>query len=379
MESGNKDRLNQLRHEIDRLDKSLIHVLAERFDVVEAIGECKLVNGIPIHDPDRESRLIEGFRGRLGENAHKDAIERIYKYLMATSREVQAKKPLRIALLGREGANSHAALKRIASVSIDTLKMTGVEASHFEHAIGMVLDGETDGALLPIENAITGSIPAVYEALAGGNLMIVAETSLEISHVLAGNPGVRKGEIKRVLSHPQALEQCMDYLVREGIAPEAVESTVHGIEVIRSCRQMDVGVITTPEAAKNNGLDVLDSNISRYSKNVTRFVLLRKKSAEAKCLRHDGRTWKTMVTMTLTHTCGTLARALTILADKGLNLVRIESRPIPEKPFEYRFFLEIEAVCDFDMGTLMNALCDETASVEILGTYPVIGVDNITN
>lgn len=380
--------LDGLRNQIDVIDQDLIQLLNKRFKVVEEIGVVKANHQMPIHDPVREGLLLNQLGHKIGTSPHAPAIKALYESIMASSRAIQSmihmeQRPMKVAAIGEMGSNSFAALKVLPK------ELMGITVESFEQAAEMLTEKAVDFALLPIENAITGSIPQVYEILGENQFEVVAEIILPIQHVLAAHHGTTLGTINRVYSHPQALEQCAVFLNQMGVEKSPVASTMHGIPLLKH-ELGSAAVITTREGAAEFGLDIIADEISKYKENYTRFVLLKMKGRQdvqwdlADAMEVGGAR-KIAAAMTLKHEKGTLAQALLQIAQLGYNLVKIESRPIPETPFEYQFYIEIAGGTELNacaIQRLEGALTPVVTSFRSLGSYPIFfkkDVDIITN
>lgn len=393
--------LAELRSKIDSIDQYLIQLLNARFEVVQEIGQVKVSHQMPVLDSEREGILLNKLYEKIGTSPHAPAIKNLYETIMASSRELQSslsasemsKKIIRVAAIGENGSNSFSALNVLKNhMPFSVLQNTdvaGVTVEDFEEAASLLKHHALEYALLPIENAITGSIPQVYEILRDEDFEIVAEVILPIEHVLATHRGTKLESIQRVYSHPQALDQCAVFLSEMGVDTTPVASTMHGIPLLKHAPEVSA-VITTREGASEFGLEIAASQISKYKENYTRFVLLRSKwsSLQEDCFssefNRDGQK-KCAIAMTLKHEKGTLAQALFKIAQLGYNLVKIESRPIPESPFEYQFYIEIGGGTELhseNINEVKVALIPAVTSCRVLGIYPIFikkNVDNITN
>jgi chorismate mutase/prephenate dehydratase len=311
-----------------------------------------------------------------GLDAHE--IERLYRVILDMSVAHQkahvrslAAVPLRVAYQGVEGSYSHLTAQRRYAGTPEGVLLEGFET--FRGAAEAVRGGSADRALLPIENTTAGSINEVYDLLAEGGLTITAEVVSRIEHCLLGLPGSRIEDLRTVLSHPQGLLQCQDFLrAAPWIKPQVEFDTAGSARKVRERADPTVAAIASEHAAKVFGLEVLRRGIQSQEGNYTRFVEL----------AHDPIRFppetpaKTSLLLAVPHTPGALAEVLGVLSRRGVNLAKLESRPIPESPFKYRFYLDLDGNAGRD--PVRGALAEVeplTTEMRMLGTYPAAGAE----
>ena len=235
----------------------------------------------------------------------------------------------------------------------------------FEDAINSVLNGEASYCVVPIENSSAGIVTDIFDLLLKKDVVIVAEYDLHISHCLLGIKGASFSDIKRVYSHPQALMQCASYLKEH---PEwsqiSLLNTAVSAKKVKNEGRIEQAAIASELSAKLYNLDILDRGINRNSNNTTRFVVLSKEKIFSKNSN------KLSLILELPHEKGMLYNILGIFVLNGLNLVKIESRPIPEKTFEYRFFIDVEANLNSEnVSNVLEILSEKVPFLKILGNY----------
>ena len=235
----------------------------------------------------------------------------------------------------------------------------------FEDAINSVLNGEVSYCVVPIENSSAGIVTDIFDLLLKKDVVIVAEYDLHISHCLLGIKGASFSDIKIVYSHPQALMQCASYLKEH---PEwsqiSLLNTAVSAKKVKNEGKIEQAAIASELSAKLYGLDILDMGINRNSNNTTRFVVLSKEKIFSKNSN------KLSLILELPHEKGMLYNILGIFVLNGLNLVKIESRPIPEKTFEYRFFIDVEAnLNSTNVSNVLEILTEKVPFLKILGNY----------
>ncbi len=267
---------------------------------------------------------------------------------------------MRIAFQGVSGAYSEAAALRL-NESADVLP-----CHTFEDVFAAVEEGRATHGILPIENTIGGTIHRNYDLLLEHELVIVAEVKLPVVHHLIVNPGTMLAEVRRVYSHPQGLAQCERFLrTLEGVEIVATYDTAGSAKMLKEQALTDSAAIASDRAAKNFNLEILQSGIQDFADNLTRFLAV---SAEGTPL---GPPDKTTIVFSLANEAGALFKALSVFALRDIDLTKLESRPIPNRPFEYLFYADLKANRD-EMRTsraLMH-LAEFAPSLRTLGSYP---------
>lgn len=265
----------------------------------------------------------------------------------------------KIVYQGVEGAYSHIVTQTLFP-DADTENV-----NTFEDAINSVLNGEASYCVVPIENSSAGIVTDIFDLLLKKDVVIVAEYDLHISHCLLGIKGAKFSDIKRIYSHPQALMQCASYLKEH---PEwsqiSLLNTAVSAKKVKNEGNIEQAAIASELSAKLYGLDILDMGINRNSNNTTRFVVLSKEKIFSKGSN------KLSLILELPHEKGMLYNILGIFVLNGLNLLKIESRPIPEKTFEYRFFIDVEANLNSEnVSNVLETLKNQVPFLKILGNY----------
>jgi len=254
-----------------------------------------------------------------------------------------------------------------------------VPCDQFEEAFKAVETWLADRAVLPAENSLGGSIHRNYDLLLRHRLHIVGEVNLPVNHCLMAAPGVKMEEIKRVLSHSQALAQCEDYLNRLGVVKEAVYDTAGAAKSIADDGLRDTAAVASARAAELYGLEVLDSAIQDDANNITRFIALARSPNPPSLGDH----YKTSIVFSLQEGPGVLFRALSCFALRDIDLTKIESRPMRTKPiytsgekeekrFQYLFYLDFKAsMADPNAQNALTHLQEMTVFLRVLGCYPL--------
>ncbi|XP_075476228.1 arogenate dehydratase/prephenate dehydratase 1, chloroplastic-like isoform X2 [Primulina tabacum] len=283
---------------------------------------------------------------------------------------------VRVAYQGIPGAYSEAAALKAYP------KCETVPCDQFEAAFMAVELWLVDKAVLPIENSVGGSIHRNYDLLLRHRLHIVGEVRLVVNHSLLGLPGVRKEELKCVLSHPQALDQCEMYLNKLGVTRLSTDDTAGAAQIIASEGFRETGAIASSRAAEIYGLNVLSERIQDHSDNITRFLIL----AREPTIPGTDRPYKTSIVFTLDEGPGVLFKALTVFALRGIDLSKIESRPQKRRPlrvvddsnrgsatyFDYLFYIDFEAsMAEPRAQYALGHLQEFARFLRVLGCFPV--------
>jgi len=365
--------LATLRDRIENVDRQIIALIAERLGIVAEVADAKLQQASPFRDREREQALISRLRA-LAVAAHIDPhqIERMYRVIMdmAVAHEEQSVRnrtevPLRVAYQGVEGSYSHLAAQRRYAGTPGGALLTGHES--FRGAADAVLEGAVDLALLPIENSTAGSINETYDVLARGTLPITGEVISAVEHCLLALPGVSIDELRVVMSHPQALAQCPGLFQRHPqLTPHPEFDTAGAAKRVAISNDRTLAAIASSAAAAQYGLSILERGIQTATGNATRFVEV---SPRPTPVPETARA-KTSLLLALADRPGALGEILTRFAARGLSLTKIESRPIPEAPFTYRFYIDVMGhVASAPFVAVLEELVPLTTDLHVLGSY----------
>lgn len=367
--------LQKLRVDIEQVDEDLLDALRRRMDLAEDIARAKLAAASPIRDQRREDLLLQRIRAAaMARKLDPHEVERLYRFIMEMSVARQhalvtslPTTPLRVAYPGVEGSYSHQmAHKRYAG------RPGGVLLSGFDTArevVDALRRGEVDLGLLPIENTTAGAMYETYDALAEEGITIIAELVDQVQHRLLGLPGAKLESIRMVLSHPQALMQCEAFLREKLPWARAVPELDTGgaAQRVREGNDPTVAAIASDSAGQRFGLEILARELQGAKGDFTRFLEV---AREASPMPTDV-PCKTSVMMVLENKPGTLSKALLMVAERGVNLARLESRPLPGTPWAYRFFLDLEGhAASAPIEAVLRDLQPYTTSMRLLGTYP---------
>ncbi len=374
------DELEALRQRIDETDRRLLETLAERMKRVAEVGRLKAQGALFLRDHEREAKLlsrVEALARELGLDPFR-ATE-IFREVIAMSVKVQeevlldrrvAERSLGnahiVAFQGGEGAYSQLAARKYFGDRASSMEFHGFPT--FARVLAEAESGAVGYAFLPIENTTAGSINETYDLLRHTDLRIVGEEILEVRHCLLGLPGAVLERIRSVLSHPQALVQCNRFLA--GL-PDASRvpffDTAEAARHVKETGDPTQAAIASEEAGQLNGLAVLARDLTDQEENWTRFVLV-----SAIPIRLDPRIpCKTSLVFSTPHRPGALAHCLNVLDAHGLNLTKLESRPVPRHPWEYLFYADFEgAEAEDAPARAIATLAGECPYLKVLGSYP---------
>jgi chorismate mutase / prephenate dehydratase len=363
-----------LRHGLDEVDGAIVRLIAQRRDLIAAIAAAKEHSEAGIQDPEREQRVLDGVvavAADLGVSA--SLVRMIFRELINDSVAQQARHlngdgggRVRVAFQGTAHSYSDAAAQKYLAGRGLTGDLTGYRT--FREAADALLAGDVDLAVLPIENTTAGSINEVYAVLRSHELFIVGEETWKVDHCLAATAEVPLSSLSRILSHPQGLEQCSQFLRSlPSAVPTPYFDTAGAMQAVAESGDPTVAAIASPEAAVAYGLVVLRRGINDLDDNFTRFVALSSTSATVD-LRVPCKTSLILVTG---HEQGDLLRCLEVLSGSGHSMTKLESRPRPGRPWEYMFFVDFEGnASDPRTAAALDELRSAALFVKVLGSYP---------
>jgi chorismate mutase / prephenate dehydratase len=363
-----------LRQSLDDVDRGIVRLIAERHEVIAAIAKVKERGAAGIQDTDREHQVLDGVEAlAVGLGVSASLVRRIFRELINDSVAQQARHlsgdeggRVRVAFQGAAHAYSHAAAQKYLAGRGLGGDLAGYRT--FREAAGALLAGDADLAVLPIENTTAGSINEVYAVLREHELFIVGEETWKVDHCLAAASDVPLSALNRILSHPQGLEQCAQFLLSLPHAvPTSYFDTAGAMQAVADADDAGVAAIGPPEAAAAHGLVVLRRDIADAPDNYTRFVVL-----STAAIPVDVRIpSKTSLILATRHEEGALLRCLEVLSGSGHSMTKLESRPRPGRPWEYVFFLDFEGnTADPRTTAALDELRSAALYTKVLGSYP---------
>ncbi len=375
--------LEELRAEIDTIDDNLLQDFAQRMNVVGQIGLEKKSEGLPTLDPAREREKLADIVTKLPPEMEQYGYT-LWSMLFEISRSYQSSlnpqpsalrkdieraiadtQPLfppaaTVACQGVEGAYSQLACEKLFKHPQVMYFKT------FESVFSAIENGFCDYAVLPLENSTAGSVKEIYDLmLSHSSFKIVRSTRLKVDHNLVAKKGTKMSDIKEIFSHPQAISQCAKFLdAMPGVKITACENTAAAAEAVAKSERTDVAAISSYNCVDLYGLERLAADIQDRSNNYTRFICISKK------LEIYPGADKTSLMLVLPHRPGALYQILGRFYALGMNLIKLESRPLPDREFEFMFYFDLETSVYSDefirLVDDLDAICEE---FQYLGSY----------
>ena len=346
--------LNELRNEINKIDEELLNLFLRRMDVTEQVADYKQANNLPIYQPQREREILKKVADQAGPERSGYA-RVLFSMLLELSKSSQNKRnnnelelhrqiaeaiektpklfpqaPM-VACQGVEGANSQIACEKMFKNPFI------LYFKSFESVFSAIEQGLCQYGILPIENSTAGSVKKVYDLMIRHNFSIVRTFRLKVDHHLLAKPGTNLLDIKEIYSHEQALNQCSTFLEKlPGVKLIAVENTAVAAKMVAESGRTDIAAISSRSCAELYGLQNLAASIQDKDNNRTRFICI------SKNLEIYPGADKTSIMMILPHRPGTLYRVLARLYVLGINVTKLESRPLPDRDFEFMFYFDLD-------------------------------------
>ncbi len=374
--------LQELRGQIDQIDNELVRLFTQRMDVAAQIADVKKQQNMPIYVPAREREKLVDVAKKAGPEMD-NYTKVLYSMLFELSRSYQSKRNHAVSTLyeritkaiaetpqlfpqapmvacqGVEGAYSQIACEKMfKSPFIMYFKS-------FDSVFAAIEQGLCQYGILPIENSTAGSVKKVYDLMIGHNFSIVRSFRLKVDHNLLTAPGATVEGIREVYSHEQAISQCSSFLASlSGVKIIPVENTAVAAEMVANSGRTDIAAISSRSCAELYGLKVLVPSIHDNGNNHTRFICI------SKNLEIYPGSDKTSIMMILNHRPGALYKALARLYVLGINVTKLESRPLPDRDFEFMFYFDLDtSIYSQEFVQLMCELEDLCEEFKYLGSY----------
>lgn len=373
--------LAQCREKLDEIDEQIVKLYAQRLEISKDVARDKIATGKKIYDPEREQLKIESVKSMVEGDFNKEGVEELYTMLMATSRKLQyrmsteagaggripfievpelEKNNIRVVYQGTDGAYSQAAMRAYFGKDVDCFNV-----ETFRDAMTSIAEGSADYGVIPIENSSAGIVSENFDLLMEFDNYIVGEQVLKIDHCLLANAGAKIEDIKNVYSHPQALAQCNRYLTdHRSMEQISVANTAVAAKLVKESGDITKAAIAGEHVADIYGLDILEKSINHNKTNSTRFIIITNQKLYCKDAK------KVSICFELPHKSGALYKILSHFIYNKINMNRIESRPLPERPWEYRFFIDFDGnLRDSGVKNAIRGIMDESKNLRILGNY----------
>lgn len=372
-----KNELESIRKRLDDIDRTILKSLAERQDLVKEVASYKLETNTGIRDLEREERLLNKIRDLATEvGLDRYYAEHLFREIITNSVRFQTHSlvdhqnhnggsHVRVSYQGTDGAYSHLAAIRHFSERFEHVDCYGYDT--FREAAKSLLEGHVDYAVLPIENTTAGSINDTYDILGDSNLHIVGEEIIKVVHCLLAVEPVEVNQIRRILSHPKAIEQCTDFLAKlPRCKVESYIDTAISAKKVLEDGDLSQAAIAGAHAADHYGLHVIAHDIANQKENFTRFVVVSKNPVVVDVQIPS----KTSLMMVTSHAQGSLIECLNVLHKHDINVCKLESRPRMNEPFRYSFYVDIEAnMNDKNTAMALAELAEEAEELKVFGSY----------
>lgn len=380
--------LSECRNEIDKIDKELVELFEKRMNVAINVAKYKIENNIPIFNGAREAEVIEKNINRLNNKEYSRLTEKFFTHLMELSRSLQAdiiygnnkngriidsieenistnesKRDLENIKIGYQGVRG--SFSEEAMIKYFGENHTTTDYEEFEDVFLALKNNEIDYGILPIENSSTGAITTVYDLLVKYGLYIVGEECIKIDQNLIGVKGSKLEDIKEIYSHPQGFEQSSEFLSKQNnINLIPFHNTAISAKYISELNDKSKAAIASLRAAKIYGLDVIQKEINDKDNNHTKFIIVgRKLEASKECN-------KITVVFSLDDKSGTLYNLLRHFAENNINMIKIESRPSKNEPWQYLLYVDFEGnVENEDVKKAIKLIEEKSEYFKLLGCY----------
>ena len=372
--------LLELRNQIDVIDSQIVELFEKRMDICKGVAQYKIENGKKVFDRQREQEKLAKVKALTHNDFNSHGVEELFEQIMSMSRKLQYQllaengsqgklpfigvdeldtKRARVVFQGADGAYSQMAMNsffgdQVTSFHVDT----------FREAMGAIEEGAADFAVLPIENSTAGVVSEIYDLLSEYENYIVGEQIIKIEHCLLGIPGSRIEDIKTVYSHPQSLMQSSQYLEEHNWQLISMQNNAFAAKKVADEKDGSQAAVASAYAAQVYGLEILKKGINQLEDNSTRFIIV----TNQRIFRKDAN--KISICFEIPHMSGSLYHMLSHFIYNNLNMTKIESRPMPDRNWEYRFFIDFDGnLADGAVKNALRGLREEARNLRILGNY----------
>ena len=373
--------LTKLREQIDGIDKQIVELYEQRMDISRQVAEYKIETGKKVFDKEREEEKLRKVKSLTHDEFNSHGIEELFEQIMSMSRKLQYQmltekgsmgrlpfigvdrldaEVARVVFPGAEGAYTQAAMEQYFGKDVNSFHV-----DTFRDAMIAIDEGSADYAVLPIENSTAGIVNEIYDMLVEFENYIVGEQIIKIEHCLMAVPGTKMDEIKTVYSHPQSLMQSSRFLQEHASWRQiSMNNNAFAARKVAEDKDRTQAAIASMHAADTYGLEILQEGVNRSSSNSTRFIIV----TNRKIFLKDAK--KVSICFEIPHESGSLYHMLSHFIYNNLNMNKIESRPIEDRNWEYRFFIDFDGnLADSAVKNALRGLRDEARNMRILGNY----------
>ncbi len=373
--------LGELRKEIDSIDSQLVKLYEDRMEVSRRIAEYKIQTGKKVFDREREKEKLAAVGSLTHSDFNRIGVEELFSQIMSMSRKLQYQ------MLTEEGATLRLPFIRIDEIDRSACRVCyqGAEGAYsematmeyfgkdsnvfhvdtFRDAFCALEEGSADYAVLPIENSTAGIVSEIYDLLTEYESYIIGEQIIEIKHCLLGVPGARLEDIDTVFSHPQSLMQSSRFLAEHGnIRQISMKNNAFAARKVSEDGDRSQAAIASRRAAEVYGLEIIEEGINQADTNSTRFIVVTNQKVFLKGAR------KISICLEIPHEAGSLYHIMSHFIYNNLNMTGIESRPIEDRNWEYRFFIDFDGnLEDSAVKNALRGLREEARMLRVLGNY----------
>ncbi len=372
--------LLDLRNQLDVIDAEIVGLYEKRMDICKQVAEYKISTGKKVFDKQREMEKLATVKAMTHNDFNAHGIQELFEQIMSMSRKLQYQlltengslgklpfigveeletKKARVVFQGREGAYSQAAMMQYFGEQVNRFHVDS-----FRDAMVAIEEGSADFAVLPIENSTAGIVNEIYDLLVEFENYIVGELIIKIEHCVLGVPGSKLADIRTVYSHPQSLMQSTKYLETKDWQQISMQNNAFAAKKVAEEQDKTQAAIAGAHAADIYGLEVLEQGVNQSDTNSTRFIIV----TNQKIFKKDAN--KISICFEIPHKSGSLYHMLSHFIYNNLSMTKIESRPIEDQNWEYRFFIDFEGnLADGAVKNALRGLREEAKNLRILGNY----------
>lgn len=369
-----------LREQIDDIDAQIVSLYEKRMEISKQVAEYKIETGKKVFDKKRETEKLLKVKSLTHNEFNSHGIEELFEQIMSMSRKLQYKlladhgslgklpfigvdslvtDKVRVVFQGAQGAYSQAAMMEYFGENINSFHV-----ATFRDAMSAIDEGSADFAVLPIENSTAGIVSDIYDLLVEFENYIVGEQIIKIEHCLLGVPGSSMEDIRTVYSHPQSLMQSSKFLEAHAWQQISMQNNAFAASKVAEEQDKTQAAIASELAGRSYGLEILKKGVNNSGTNSTRFIIV----TNQKIFQKDA--GKVSICFEVPHESGSLYHMLSHFIYNNLNMTKIESRPIEDRNWEYRFFVDFEGnLADSAVKNALRGLRDEARNMKILGNY----------
>ena len=372
--------LLDLRNKLDKIDAQIVELYEDRMELCKQVAEYKISTGKKVFDKQREAEKLATVKSLTHNDFNAHGIQELFEQIMSMSRKLQYQllaehgslgklpfigvdeletKKARVVFQGAPGAYSQAAMMKYFGDKVNCFHVDS-----FRDALGAIEEGSAYFAVLPIENSTAGIVSEIYDLLVEFENYIVGEQIIEIEHCVLGVPGSKLEDIKTVYSHPQSLMQSAKYLETKDWQQISMQNNAFAAQKVAKEQNKTQAAIAGAHAADIYGLEILEKGVNQSDTNSTRFIIV----TNQKIFKKDA--GRISICFELPHKSGSLYHMLSHFIYNNLNMTKIESIPIEDQNWEYRFFIDFEGnLADSAVKNALRGLREEAKNMRVLGNY----------